>query len=123
MSVTLTKDATVVVLPNPNYPGLLRPSRPQVKNAAIGGRVVVTDLSDGTNLLQPRLTWERLPKADYDSMESFIETTVKRSELSFTFEDWEANTWTVVYWDGIDEFGRAGFGHMAGTLTLREVPT
>ena len=123
MSVIFTKGAATVTLPNPNYPGLLRPSRPQIKNAAIGGRVVVSDLSDGTNLRQPRLTWERLPKTDFDNMESFIEIDVKRSELSFTFTDWESNTWTVIYWDGIDDFGRAGFDHMAGTIELRQVPT
>ena len=123
MGIIFTKGATVVNLPNPNYPGELHPSRPQVKNAAIGGRIDVTDLGDGSNLHQPRLTFLRLPNADYTTMKSFLETTVNLTELSFTFTDWDSNTYTVVYWSGLTAFGKAGPKHMTGTIRLQEIPT
>ena len=123
MTVKFQKDATIVILPNPNYPGLLRKGRPQVKNAAIGGRVVVTDLSDGTNLVTPRLTWKSIPKTDFDAMETFLEDTAKRSQVPFAFTDWDGTVYsTVRYWDGLEGFGRSGFNRMAGTITLREIP-
>ena len=120
----LTKDAVQIVLPNPSYPGELRPGRPQVKNAAIGGRVVVSDLGDGTALRQPRLSWQRgLAQTDFDAMEGFLENTVNRSELTFDFTDWEGATMTVVYWDGLGEFQLLPDGRHRGTIVLREVPT
>ena len=124
MTVRFQKDAAIVDLPNPNYPGAIRPARPQVKSAAIGGRVVVSDLTDGTNLAQPRLVWsDGMPTADYNSMFSFLDVTVKRSELSFTFTDWEANTYTVIYWSGLDDFSRISHSKFGGTIVLREIPT
>ena len=125
MTVRFQKDASSVDLPNPNYPGAIRPARTQVKNGAIGGRVVVSDLTDGTNLAQPRLTWTDpgLITADYNALFTFLDGTVKRSELSFTLTDWDSNTYTVIYWDGLDDFNRIKYDRFGGTIVLREIPT
>ena len=124
MTIRFAKGVTIVDLPNPSYPGLLRPGRPQIKNATISGRVVRSDLSDGTNLVSPRLTWRRLPKTDFDAMEVFLENTAKRSEIEFDFTDWDGTLYTpVIYWDGLDDFSRVGWDFMSGTIVLRELPS
>lgn len=125
MSITLAYSATSITIPSPNYPANLRPKRTQIVNAAIGGRIDVTDLGDGagSELIFPAFRWTKLPQADYDSLYSFINTTVNRSEIAFTLTDWDAITYTVKYWRGIDEFELAFHDHWTGTLELREVPT
>ena len=124
MTIRFAKGPVHADLPNPSYPGLLCPGRPQIKNATISGRVVRSDLSDGTNLVSPRLTWRRLPKTDFDAMEVFLENTAKRSEIEFDFTDWDGTLYTpVIYWDGLDDFGRVWWDFMSGTIVLRELPS
>jgi len=125
MSITFTYSETSITLPSPNYPAQLRPKRIQVVNAAIGGRIDVTDLGEGVGgeLINPALAWKKLPDSDYQDLYDFINTTVNRSELSFTFTDWNAVSYTVRYWRGLENFALSAYGHWIGTLELREVPS
>lgn len=121
-TITFTHNATVLVLPSPNYPGELHPGRPQIKGGAVGGRAWVSDLGDGTSLRQPKLTWRGLPKSYWDDLYDFIETEVNRSAEPFQFLDWNAVEITVKYWSGIESFQEVKHARFAGTLGLRQEP-
>lgn len=122
-TITFTYGETSITLPSPNYPSELHPGRPQIKGGAVGGRVWVSDLGDGTQLGQPKLTWKGLPKSFFDQMYAFIETTVNLSGNPFQFVDWYDVTRTVRYWGGLYEFQEVRHARFAGTLALREEPS
>lgn len=121
-TITFTYGETSINLPSPNYPSDLAPSRPQIKGGAVGGRAWVTDLGDGTNLKQPKLTWKGLPESNWDDLYGFINGTVNLAEHPFQFTDWDGNTITVRYWGGLGQFPQVRPGRRAGTLSLREEP-
>ena len=100
----------------------LRAARLQKRNAAIGGRVVTSDLGDGSSLRRPRFTLE-LPASEWTALKSFLQTTVQESALDFTFTDWESGSYTCRYWSGIETEERLPANRFRVTLELREVPT
>ena len=125
MSVILTLGGDSVTLPNPNYPGRLRPQRFQQRNAAMGGRIETLNMVGTTRLRQPRLSYvdPGLLIAKYDELATFIQDIADGTSNAFTLTDWDSNNWTVKYWGGFDEFDLVRRGYMGGTFECREVPT
>ena len=122
MSMTFAYDATSVVTRSPLYGSLRRAARLQKRNAAIGGRIVTSDLADGSSLVRPRFTLETT-WTEWASLKSFLQTTVQESALDFDWTDWEGDTYTVRYWSGIETEERLPGARARVTIDLREVPT
>ena len=122
MSLTFFKSPTTATTRNPVFGAGLRPSRLQKKNAAIGGRIVTSDLGDGSGMRRPRFTLE-IPASEWTPLKSFLQTTVQEAALDFTFTDWEGDAYTVRYWRGIETEERLPGNRFRVTLELREVPT
>jgi len=115
-----------VVFRAPSRESAARPNHFQRANATVGGRIDVSDLGDGSTLDQPHLVWNdkaMLPDADHTALETFVKTTVNFKEKSFTYTDYNSNTFTVRYWGGLETFTPARSSHWIGLIELREVPT
>ena len=114
-----------ITIQAPAHPGQKRPRRQQVRNAAIGGRVVAADLGDGTNRDQPRLVWTApgMPRADRDALVGFLDNDADLSSNAFVFTDWDDVDTTVKYWDGRDTIRRIRNDRWIAEFELLEVPT
>ena len=104
----------------------LRPARQQVANAAVGGRIVVSNIGTGSSLDQPNLQWVSpgMSRSDRDDLVDFIENEADRRSTAFVFTDWYGNDRTVRYWTGVESIRELGHSdRWIGTIELREVPT
>ena len=91
-----------------------------------GGRIITTSMRISAALNDIVLSWvlPGLPVAQYNSLNTYIETTIDRRTTSFTFTWVDATTYTVHYWEGWDSFIPAKPGdRYVGTMILREIPT
>lgn len=123
-TLTLTYGATIITLSPPDYPAVLRPTRPQISNMTLGGRILTSNLRTSGTLYYPPFSWPRMPSAEYTSLYSFIDTTVNRRQLAFQMTLWDATVISAIhYWSGIDDAQLIRPANVyALTLEFREVP-
>jgi hypothetical protein len=121
MSVTLTYLSTVLSLPTPDFPEDPGSALRQARMRAMGGSVKSVTFSSGT-VDDPIYHFTDMTEAEYNSLVSFINTTVIGATYAFTFTDWEAVTTTVKYMGGLP--GRQiEFDRWVVDLALSVVPT
>ena len=88
-------------VPVPDYPGQTQEHIDQSIQQAMGGRV--TSITRGTGVLKRWvLVWEMLATADYNTLKTFFNTTVKGATNSVTYTDENSANHTVKYLGGIE---------------------
>ena len=98
-TVTLVYTATTVTLPAPSYPEDPGNTLQQAIMQSMSGRVMSITRVAGT-IINATLHF-RLNETDYNSLDSFIRTTVTGAPLEFTYTDHEGTAWTATYLGGL----------------------
>ena len=124
MATTVTLDdglGNSITLPAPSPPGKEYATYPMLTSIMWGGGIKVVDLGDGTSWDEPEIFWDLLPTADYNTLRTFIITTVNRSQTAFTYTDENSVEHTNVhYMEGLDEFQKVDFDLWSGTIKLHK---
>jgi hypothetical protein len=97
--VTLVYSSTTVTLPAPDHPEELNENLIQRRARAMGGRVVSITRST-TTISNPIFHWSYLSEAKYNALKTFIYTTVKGTQLPFTYTDHEGTAQANTYYMG-----------------------
>jgi len=118
MSVTFTKDATVVTVRSPLFPYRPEESLAQVKSYTEGGTLVVQDLGAGDAIIL--LSFRNLSTTERDNLYSFWKNTVDGASTTFTFTEPDASTFTARWMDDVFDFQMDTEGRWSGTITLRD---
>lgn len=100
MAINFTYGSTSLDLPTPDFPEEPNDALVQHRARTFGGHVTSVTISAGT-LRTPVLHFTDLTETEYNSLVSFINTTVVGATYAFTFTDWESVAWTVKYMGGL----------------------
>jgi len=125
VTILWTKGAASVELPIPDEGSNNKPVRNQIVNGALGGRTKVSNLDGGVALRRPvTIHFELLEAATLQDAIDFLDDEVNRIGDTFTQRDWDNNTYTVRYIEGIESFHAVKGGeYQQGTFILWEEPT
>lgn len=124
-TLILTYGEHVATLRPPDYPVILRPTRPQISNMTTGGRIISSNLRTSGTLRYPPFSWLRMPATEMSDFVGFIEDFVNRCQHPFQMTLWDGTVIpSIHYWDGIDgrQLLRPGNAY-AVTVEFREVPS
>ncbi len=121
MSIFFTRGATNITLNDPTWPEGSPPRPNQTVGYSVGGAIKVARRGNDETLI--RLNFVRIPNAQKDTLQTFLQSTVTWSSYTFSYQDWNQTTWTSVrYLDGFPGWrrqrGNAG-GNWSGELILR----
>ena len=97
--VIFTYSSTTATLPAPDHPEEVNENIIQKRSRAMGGRVVSITRST-TTISNPILHWSYLSEAKYNALKTFINTTVKGTQLPFTYTDHEGTAQANTYYMG-----------------------
>ena len=89
MSVTFTKDATTVTLPDPTPASRIATAKAQALGLTADATRYVYDKGGSTYSVE--LTFESLSDSEKDDLQSFFDTTVDGAKEMFTYTDPNAN--------------------------------
>lgn len=98
-NVSFAYSSTTVTVPAPDHPEEMRENLIQKRSRAMGGRVVSITRSTST-IKNPILHWSYLGETDYNNLRNFIYTTVKGTQLAFTYTDHDGNAQANTYYMG-----------------------
>ena len=124
MADTITfNDGTnpAITIPVPDYPSGTFISLNQNVNIAMGGRVTSVTNGSGT-LTRWALRWNSLPTANYNTLKTFLYTTVAGATTQFTYTDENSSNYTVKYIGGLESASLVDYNSFVVDITLAEIP-
>tara|TARA_Y100001973_G_scaffold101774_1_gene165502 strand:+ start:481 stop:855 length:375 start_codon:yes stop_codon:yes gene_type:complete len=110
-----------VTIPVPDYPSDQLISLQQNVQVAMGGRVTSVTNGSGT-LTRWALRWNSLPTANYNTLKTFLYTTVAGATTQFTYTDENSSNYTVKYIGGLETASLVDFNSFEVEILLAEIP-
>ena len=98
-TVTLAYSSTTVTLPAPDYPEEPGTVLQQSISQSMSGRVMSVTRNAGVITTPPYPF--KLTESAYNSLVSFIQTTVSGATTVFTYTDHDSTAWNATYLSGI----------------------
>lgn len=121
MAITLNPGAGSITIESPSYPYQPGDNYPLVVGKTFGGGHKVADLGSGTDWQRFVLRFDDMGQTDYNSLRTFLLTTVNWSQTVFTYTDpFSVAHTNVRYISGFEGFQLNDYQRWQGTLILEK---
>lgn len=108
-----------ITLPSPEYPAQDAQILDQSVQQAMGGRI--TSITRGSGVLRRwKLMWNTLPESDYNTLVTFLYTTISGAANPFTFTDHNSDQYVVKYIGGLERSQLIDFDSRKVEIELAE---
>ena len=101
-TISMAYSSTTINIATPDHPEQWKEDLQQVRSRAMGGRVVSVTRT-ASALKNPVLHWSSMTEANYNTLKTFINTTISGTTNSFTFTDWDSTGHTAYYMGGLEK--------------------
>lgn len=110
-----------ITIPVPDYPSDTFINLNQNVQVAMGGRVTSVTRGSGT-ITRWVLHWNDLSTTDYNTLKTFLYTTVGGATTQFTYTDENGTGYTVKYIGGLEAASLVDFDSHQVDIILAEIP-
>jgi hypothetical protein len=119
-TITFNDGSTSITIPTSDYPGQTQSFLDQSIQTAMGGRITSITRSAGEKK-RWILNWRSLSQTDFNTLKTFIYTTVSGATTQFTYTDETSTNYTVKYTGGIENAQLVDFDSYAVEVNLAEI--